>query len=85
MFFLLALPLCDSQVNGRLLGGDGELVDVLPPLGLEVFVFLLFSFLLFLELHLLNRQGKTTNYEKPVLLLNWHVLVIMIFQFYYVL
>lgn len=58
MFLLLAGPLAYGQVDGRLLGGDGELVDVLSPLGLEVFVFLLFSFLLLLELHLLNRYNK---------------------------
>lgn len=63
MFLLLAGPLANSQVDGRLFGGDGELVDVLPPLCLEVFAFLLFTFLLLLELHLLNKQ--TTNYSGP--------------------
>lgn len=58
MFLLLAGPLGDSKVDGRLLGGNGELVDVLPPLGLEVFAFLFLSFLFFLELHLLHRQNK---------------------------
>lgn len=64
MFLLLAGSLANSQVDGRLFGRDGELVDVLPPLGLEVLVFLLFPFLFLLELHLLNTQ-KATNYSCP--------------------
>ncbi len=63
MFLLLARPLADSQVDGRLFGGDGELVDVLPPLGLKVFTFLLLSFLLLLELHLLY----THKHSKPLI------------------
>lgn len=58
MFLLLARSLAYSQVDGRLLGWDGELVDVFPPLGLEVLTFLLLSFLFFLELHLLHTKRK---------------------------
>lgn len=58
MFFLLAGPLANSQVDGCLLGWDGELVHVFPPLSLEVFVFLLLAFLFLLELHLLDKNGK---------------------------
>lgn len=58
MFLLLTGPLANSQVDGRLFRRYGELVDVLPPLGLEVFALLLLSFLFLLELHLLGRHGK---------------------------
>ena len=61
--FLLARLLADGQVDGRLLGGDGQLVDVLPPLGLEVFALLLLSFLLLLELHLLKAQTSNRSLQ----------------------
>ena len=51
VFLFLARALADSQVHGGLLGGNGDLVDVLSPLGLEVLVFLS---LLLLVLHLLK-------------------------------
>lgn len=54
VFLLLAGPLANSQVDGRLFGGDGEFVHMLPPLGLEVLLFLHFCFLFLLELHLLT-------------------------------
>lgn len=61
MFLLLAGALANCQVDGRLFGRDCELVDVLPPLGLKVLAFLLFSFLFLLELHLLiTHTGNCT-------------------------
>lgn len=68
MFFLLAGPFANSQVHRCLFGWDGEFVDVLPPLSLEVFVFLLLPFLFLLELHLLNRHSKarTSACDQPI-------------------
>lgn len=50
VFLFLVGPLTNSQIDGRLFWGYSEFGNVLPPLGLEVFVVLLFTFLLFLKL-----------------------------------
>ena len=55
MLLFLARSFAYCQVNRRLLGGDCELVHMLPPLGLEVLIPLLFSSLFLLELHLLRQ------------------------------
>lgn len=70
MFFLLTGPLANSQVDRCLFGWDGELVDMFPPLSLEVFVFLLLAFLFLLELHLLNKNSKpqSSALDTPVVM-----------------
>lgn len=50
VFLFLVGPLANSQVDGRLFWGDSEFGNVLPPLGLEVFIILLFPFLFLLKL-----------------------------------
>lgn len=71
MLLFLAGSFAYGQVDRRLFGGDCELVHMLPPLGLEVLIPLLFSFLFFLELHLLRQIEQATTYSYPLLLANF--------------